>query len=50
MDSATLSRQVSWSKRFTSWKLLAMPARMRWYDEYKVTSLPSNSIRPLSGR
>ena len=29
MVRATLSRTVSWSNRFTSWKLRAMPARIR---------------------
>src|SRR5881409_3289815 len=47
--SATLSSTVSWSKRFTSWKLRAIPARMRPCTDSRVTSWPRNRMRPLSG-
>src|ERR1051325_3972039 len=49
IDSATLSTTVSWSKRFTSWKLRAMPARMRPYTVWCVTSTSRKRISPLSG-
>src|SRR3989454_1118595 len=48
--SATLSSAVSWSKRFTSWKLRAIPALMRPCTDWWVTSAPRNRIWPLSGR
>src|SRR6266446_3860621 len=44
--SATLSSTVSWSKRFTSWKLRAIPARMRPCTDSRVTSWPRNRMRP----
>src|SRR5207253_1548781 len=50
IESATLSRQVSWSKRFTSWKLRAIPARIRPCTDSAVTSTPWNRIWPLSAR
>src|SRR5256712_9341918 len=48
--SATLSSAVSWSKRFTSWKLRAMPALMRPCTDWRVTSASRNRIWPPSGR
>src|SRR5882672_212116 len=47
--SATLSSAESWSKRFTSWKLRAIPARIRPCTDWRVTSWSRNRIRPLSG-
>src|SRR5437667_3383799 len=48
--SATLSRAVSWSKRFTSWKLRAIPALMRPCTDCLVTSASRKRIWPPSGR
>src|SRR5919198_1045436 len=47
--SATLSSALSWSNRLTSWKLRAIPARMRPCTDSWVTSRPRNRIRPPSG-
>src|SRR6266496_379840 len=49
MESATLSRTVSSSKRLTIWKLRAMPALMRPCTDWLVTSAPRKKICPLSG-
>src|SRR5438093_3228569 len=48
--SATLSSAVSWSNRFTSWKLRAMPALIRPCTDWRVTSSFRNRIWPPSGR
>src|SRR5437867_7165472 len=48
--SATLSSAVSWSKRFTSWKLRAIPALMRPCTDWWVTSASRKRIWPPSGR
>src|SRR5262245_966580 len=48
--SATLSTAVSWSKRFTSWKLRAIPALMRPCTDWWVTSWSRKRIWPSSGR
>src|SRR4029453_5104242 len=48
--SATLSSAVSWSKRFTSWKLRAIPALMRPCTVWWVTSWSRKRIWPPSGR
>src|SRR5437773_5065020 len=47
--SAMLSSALSWSKRLPSWKLRAIPARIRPWTDSWVTSRPRNRIRPLSG-
>src|SRR5215467_9391081 len=48
--SATLSSAVSWSKRFTSWKLRAIPALIRPWTDWCVTSTSRKRIWPPSGR
>src|SRR5262249_21043533 len=48
--SATLSSAESWSKRFTSWKLRAIPALIRPCTVWRVTSWSRKRIWPSSGR
>src|SRR3990172_2386803 len=48
--SATLSCTVIWSNRLTSWKLRAIPSRMRSWTDWRVSSAPSKTMRPASGR
>ena len=45
-----MSRTVSWSNRFTSWKLRAMPTPIRSWTDWRVMSCPSNTRAPRSGR
>src|SRR5262249_22274356 len=48
--SATLSSAESWSNRFTSWKLRAIPALIRPCTDWCVTSASRKRIWPPSGR
>src|SRR5262249_31843624 len=48
--SATLSSAESWSNRFTSWKLRAIPALIRPCTDWCVTSTARKMIWPPSGR